>query len=468
MKKYRFLIIPSLSSIYDYRMVKGLSDSLNELGYFSKALKYPCDILHLEELCKLLNINVVIGINRTFEERSKKIDIRYISWFQDIFTSNFNLSDTLLEGDILYTLGTPETLGIEFNSSNTKHSNLFTGVDQNTVDKLYTVNSKKIDFSLAGFIPNPFSASWEIKKDLIWYIENKFNHIPILSKMDFFFFLRQLIFRNFYGIDYLPTSALLSIKDVVESIYEPLTGSLDIHKLSNSIESVLIQYKKPKYRLKKSKNIKLSELGSLLTPYYERFKGQSGFLASLFKYLILKNTKHNFSESDAFNKAISYFSNSYPRLLDRQKLINDVIDISRSLQLYGKGWDTHARFSPYFYGSLVNHEELLDLYRKTKINLANNTHGLGLHSRNLECMAVGGFLMMHTSPNENKEGGMAYHFLPGIHYASYNNANFKEEAKYWLKNESKRNEIGLNARNEIIKSHLWIHRAQKIIKDLGD
>jgi hypothetical protein len=258
------------------------------------------------------------------------------------------------------------------------------------------------------------------------------------------------------------------MKNIVESVYQPLTGSLDIHKLSTAMESLLTEYRRPKYRIKKIKKKNSSELKSVLTPYYERFLGRSDLSASIIKYLIKRNEVLDLAEFDAFKKAIAYFSNTYPRLLDRVRLVDTIIDITRSIELYGKGWDAHSKYSPYYCGSIDDHEELLNLYRKTKINLTNNTHGLGMHSRNLECMAVGGFLMMHTSPNENIEGGMAHHFLPGIHYASYSINNLKEEAKFWLKNESKRIQIGLNARDEIMKNHLWIHRARKIIDDLDE
>jgi len=469
MKDYRFLIIPSLESIYDYRMVKGLSDGITQLGYFSVAISFPCSDIHLEELCKTLNINAVIGINRTFEFRPINSPVRYISWFQDVFTSNYNLSDKLLEDDLLYTLGSVQSLGIKFDSSKVKYSELYTGVDSHIFNSFHKVSEKnKIDFSFAGFIPAPFSASWEMKKDLIWYFENCFSNIPLLPKIKIFWFLKQIIFRKFYGVDYVPTSALLLMKNTVESLYQPLTGSLDIHKLGSAMESLLIEYRRPKYRVKKIKKKKPSELKSVLSPYYGRFLNRTDLSASMIKYLLKNNESENLAEFDAFNKAIAYFSNSYPRLLDRVMLVDSIMDITRSLQLYGKGWDTHPKYSPYYCGSIDGHEELLNIYSASKINLANNTHGLGMHSRNLECMAVGGFLMMHTSPNENVTGGMAHHFLPGMHYGSYTHENLKEEASYWLKNETKRIQIGLNARDEIMKNHLWIHRAKKIIKDLDE
>ena len=469
MKDYRFLIIPALESTYDYRMVKGLSDGINQLGYFSAAISFPCSDIHIEELCRSLNINVVIGINRTFEFRPIYSLIRYISWFQDVFTSNYDLSNKLLEGDILYTLGSLQSLGIKFNNSKVKYSELFTGVNSHILNSFKTVSEKnKIDFSLAGFIPAPFSASWEMKKDLIWFVESYIVNIPLIPKIKIFWFLRQVIFRKFYGVDYVPTSALVTMKNAVESLYQPLTGSLDIHKLASAMESLLIEYRRPTYRLKKIKKKKPSELKSVLLPYYERFSNRTDLSASIIKYLIKNNESKDLAEFDAFNKAIAYFSNSYPRLLDRILLVDNIIEITRSLKLYGKGWDTHPKYSPYYCGSIDDHEELLNIYRATKINLANNTHGLGMHSRNLECMAVGGFLMMHASQNEKITGGMAHHFLPGIHYGSYTHENLKEEASYWLKNESKRIQIGLNARDEIMKNHLWIHRARKIIQDLDE
>jgi Glycosyl transferases group 1 len=106
------------------------------------------------------------------------------------------------------------------------------------------------------------------------------------------------------------------------------------------------------------------------------------------------------------------------------------------------------------------------VYRRSKINLANNTHGLGIHSRTLECMAVGGFIFMHDSPHDSKAGGMLTEFEPDVHYGRYTVESFHEEAVRWLKDSEGRRRVGMQATERIRQRHCWHHRARQIIDDL--
>ena len=140
--------------------------------------------------------------------------------------------------------------------------------------------------------------------------------------------------------------------------------------------------------------------------------------------------------------------------------------VSKSLELYGPGWDKHEQFKPHHKGILHDQRDLLAVYRRTRINLANNTHGLGLHSRTLECMAVGGFVLTHASPHDAKPGGMHTSFEPGVHYGMFTPGNLEEEARRWLKDEARRIAAGRRAAAVIRKKHLWRHRAEQILNDL--
>jgi hypothetical protein len=169
---------------------------------------------------------------------------------------------------------------------------------------------------------------------------------------------------------------------------------------------------------------------------------------------------------DAIEQAISYFAQTYPRQLDRIALVQRALNVSKSVELYGPGWDTHEQFKPYHKGVLQAQGELLTVYQRSRINLANNTHGLGLHSRTLECMAVNGFIFTHASPHDDKPGGMFTSFEPGVHYGMFTPENFEEQARSWLDDEKRRIEAGRNAAAVIRQKHLWRHRAQQILNDL--
>ena len=234
------------------------------------------------------------------------------------------------------------------------------------------------------------------------------------------------------------------MQETVELNYQPLHGSLDIHALETEIR----------------KN---------MAPYPNKFTIAKSWLLN-----IIYRLRHGLKKNDGserhllspFERSISFYTREYPRLLDRVALIDQVLAISQSLELFGPGWDRHDKYKTYFKGVISRLEDLLDVYRRSSINLANNTHGLGLHSRTLECMAVGGFVFTHESPHDNKSGGMLTCFEPGLHFGSFNTDNMQEQAKRWLADEKKRLEAGKQASAIVSQQHCWQHRARQVINDL--
>ena len=63
------------------------------------------------------------------------------------------------------------------------------------------------------------------------------------------------------------------------------------------------------------------------------------------------------------------------------------------------------KFSKIFTWSNKRQKKIEKIFYSSKINLTNNTHGLALHSRVIECMACEGFVMSHNSPRDNTHGG---------------------------------------------------------------
>jgi hypothetical protein len=126
-------------------------------------------------------------------------------------------------------------------------------------------------------------------------------------------------------------------------------------------------------------------------------------------------------------KATGYFAQSYPRIMDRTLLVQLASRVTNSLELYDPGFFAHDFTWPYYRGVIENIDELLGVYCRSKISLNNNIHGLGLHSRMLECMAV---------------GGMLTEFEPDVHYGRYIVENFHEEAARWLKDSDGRLRAG--------------------------
>lgn len=451
-KNYKFLIISYNATNYDARMIKGLKEGFESLGFIAAHIAHPINIETILELCNSIGFNVVIEINGMKPAIEIPRHIRYISWIQDVFVNtSAKIKDmSLRDGDILYTLGDPRLICLEINS-NIMTSPLFTGVSPWILNYKNYNNERLIDFSLCGYIPKKLIIETNIKKIIVWHLDRLMALIPFIGNIS--------ILQNAY----LNPAAIIKMSDCVSSLYKPLSGSLDIYQLEKEIRNITKNYGDIR-RVKNKKNKKLNLFTNILNDYREVLNFND--VSSLSKY---KKAFLNENVVSAYERAINYFSQSYPRLLDRVDLLELALRVSSSLEIYGPdNWLSFPEFTRYYKGNILDANGILDVYLKSKINLSNNTHGLGLHSRVFECMSVGGFIFNHESPNDNISGGMLTEFEPGIHFGQYSKLNFIEEANKWLKNDITRIQVGQNARKLIGEKHLWRHRAKKIINDLSN
>ena len=159
-------------------------------------------------------------------------------------------------------------------------------------------------------------------------------------------------------------------------------------------------------------------------------------------------------------------SQTYPRIYERRLLIEAVAEVSDDIHIYGNCMDRHAFSLKYYKGILHSEESLADVYANSKVNLGNNTHGLGLHSRNLAVMAAGGFLLHHRS-REKVSGSLESEFEEGVHYIGYSGLNnLKDIAKAYLDDSKQRLQIGIEAQKYVFQKHSWKHRANELLGDL--
>ena len=408
----KFLLIPAQPNPYDRRMMRGLADGLAAHGHETSNLLSPVPPHTIAELCKEIGAHVVVQVNQL---RPRSVDLptgtRHVAWFQDIFPSHQKGLGRALPGDIVYFLGDPHALGLE-RELPCLVDTLLTGVDESLFSR-QEPNDFACDYSLCGFIPPPSRARMAIRYQIYFAT-------PLLARI-------SGLMSAGYANDFIlfcarvqaPEPVLAAVRSTVEANYPPLSGELDITTLSKSLRRTL-----------------------------NGLRWRYGLSPWRIRHLV------------------DYYAREYPRLIDRLALLHAITDISDSVHLYGPGWETHDEFRHLHRGVLHSSTELARVYRTSRINLANNTHGLGLHSRNLECMAVGGFILTHTSPNDDKPGGLRTSFEPGVHYGAFAPDTLVEEAQRWLRNEKERLAAGKRARQIVREKHLWRHRAAQILADL--
>ncbi len=345
---------------------------------------------------------------------------------------------------------------------------LFTGVDAYNLNFNPKNKTQNLDFSLCGGLPPPVNINPNLVADVIYWLDKQLGKIPVFGHNDFFKILRRMAYGRYFSVEHVSYAEIMSILNIVETFYRPLKGELDIHLLAEAMlaecQAIIDHGERPQ---SKSKKTEKSSFNKLIKEHCPNYIGRSDWKARLIRYLSKESSLNNDDSLTSVQKVISYFSQSYPRIMDRKMLIELASKVSDSLELYGNTLDAFDFARPYFKGVATTQEELLEIYCRSKINLNNNTHGLGLHSRTLECMGVGGFIFMHESPHDRKPGGMLTAFEPGVHFGSYTPENFHEQAERWLKDDKKRIQIGKKAKSIIKDQHCWQHRAQQILNDLN-
>jgi hypothetical protein len=467
-ESHRILITPNVAAPYDQWMVKEMAAAFNALGHFAAAMPSPQSAVEILALIESFSIDVVIQINRTRDpDVPFPPHVRHVSWYQDVFpetldgfVGNFNGSD------ILYALGDPAVLGLNIQPDCLVGS-LFTGVDQSVMNFRPKQTGQELDFSLCGGLPHPVDLPQSLMADLLCHFDQKVRRSPRLGRSKLTWIVRKLIFGPLIPVNYVPYPALLAMRNIVEGFYRPLRGELDIHQLAEAMWKQGSLFVDLFEEIPQQKQIPAHDaLTHPLRAHVQNMAGRRDAKAKLVKLFAGGNSFFQPSIRAAIERAISYFSQSYPRIMDREVLVRAAASVSDSLALYGPGLAAHNFARPYYKGVINDKHELLQIYSRSKINLSNNTHGLGLHSRVLECMAIGGFIFMHESPHDNKAGGMLTAFEPDIHFGAYTPDNFPEQARRWLGNEGERRKVGENARKIIQQSHRWQHRAQQILDDL--
>lgn len=155
-----------------------------------------------------------------------------------------------------------------------------------------------------------------------------------------------------------------------------------------------------------------------------------------------------------------------PRLIDRAVLFNILKKLhlsGKKILITGKNWNSAFPDHEFI---LPHSETPVEIFSKSKITLHNNTHGIGIHSRVLEAMAAGSFIMMHASPHSGLPGGIDSSFLPDVHYGLYTKDNLAERVEHWLEQGQKRENAIEGCRGILRDRHLWRHRVSQILEDL--
>ena len=419
-KKKKFLLIPNKSSHYDLNQLNEIKKQLLNFGHSARVLKDRVSDFELINITSQEYFDCIFRVNFGRPEKLNK-NIRFISWFQDFYHNSNEELYNFQKDDIVYFYASPKSFGVK-KKLECFSSQFYPGISNDFVtEDLPSINSKKnikayqhIDFSICGYIPSAYMTNLNT-----FYFRNyplEENH----SQDEIF----RGFFRNFADKrekikpieDY--KKFVIDLQTITELNYQPLSGKLNVEKISNLIKK------------------KISE-------------------------------NFEFVNVQLFNEWISFFSTEYPRFLDRIKLARLISTNSFNIALIGEGWSSFNEFENLSLKKIDDLTKLYEFYRKSKVNLYNNTHGLGMHSKVFEIMINGGFVALPISSRNNMLGGIEECFIDGEHFSSFNPHKFDEFIDNWLNNSEKRLLIGSNARKEVLDKHTWRSRIYKLLNDLS-
>ena len=223
-----------------------------------------------------------------------------------------------------------------------------------------------------------------------------------------------------------PLSFGLFCHEEIERMYSPLTGTLRGNEFLEPLREAFI---------------------STLNKHYDPLKVEEAW-----KKIVV---------------AVGYWIIDHPRRLDRVMLAKLALSVSKNCLFMGDNWRKYPEFFSVSEDHTKDETKLLNTYRASRINLHTNSHGFGLHSRVLECMGVGGFIMSHAVGPGAKVGLLSEFFEPNVHFGEFLPETFTNHAQFWLRNGAERLDAVTESRKIIAGKHLWKHRAHQILNDLG-
>ncbi len=160
-----------------------------------------------------------------------------------------------------------------------------------------------------------------------------------------------------------------------------------------------------------------------------------------------------------------FFDDYYPRVTERTRMLDTVLDVSSKVGFFGTGpWDKWPRYHPHFGGYIHRPSKMALVFRRTKLNLHNGN--FAMHTRVLDGMAAGGAMMVNKTLWAGTPFGLDAYFEPGRHYIEYDFDNLAEVAVEVLADEARRRSIGAAAADAVRAGHTWRDRAAQIIEDV--
>lgn len=153
------------------------------------------------------------------------------------------------------------------------------------------------------------------------------------------------------------------------------------------------------------------------------------------------------------------------RIAIRISIMRKIVALCRrhnlKLALFGRGWDEYDEFRNHSYGFCTNLQARA-VFKSTRVNLHINPH-TNMHQRVLESFSAGQFILFPELKHDQSITGVSQYLIQNHEYSSFKHV---EDIMYHLEHDKHREEVAVNARDHILKSHTYLQRAEFVLDSL--
>ena len=186
---------------------------------------------------------------------------------------------------------------------------------------------------------------------------------------------------------------------------------------------------------------------------YRIFKG------SLSNKIYLENVLKTFRNKNIIN--------SYSRFIEREQILLSIKSFGQQIGkkntlLIGDGLTASPMGSGHARLGSQNYTNLMAILLHTHCVIGNNTHGLGLHPRNLDAFITGNIVLHHLSPDSYGLGVLENHFTSKEFLAWENNYQLTLLIEKIIENPTMLQDIAINAYKKVKGNHGWDKVADKL------
>ena len=165
------------------------------------------------------------------------------------------------------------------------------------------------------------------------------------------------------------------------------------------------------------------------------------------------------------NEILNDISSRAYRQSVREHYIDIFLNTNTKLSIYGSiGWTLHDKYKDFYKGYIDNFNDINIALSKSNIVLHDSTY---LHFRTFDAMVAGVVVAAAKSPQNIPCPWTKQGFKDKEDYLNIDIYDLDID-KSLFNDIDLLQEIAKNARKKVLESHLWVHRAMKIIEDVSN